>query len=371
MNLEQGEVEATPGLNDDTTTTTADLPDNPQDDVDEEAGLVAGFNEARGVSEPAHESESDPDGKSASQATDATASATAETPEPSDDDDQTQTATDAPPAPAETDDSAKKPTAQTPPATNPLEGVPADQLRALVELAPEVQRLRKGLDSVAGQVGGINRLLKELQSVSASQPQGSPAAAAAQKIEANLLEHLSADYPELAEALAKDLSKVLATAAPSGATVDESKLEEIVGKRLAAATEDVHRRVRLELAQERVYEVHPNWEADIAAKDASGKPIMTPDGKYRASQEFLQWFGAKDDGFRREFESTDSPTFLIKALTEFKEYRAAAQKARAQKRQRLEAGVTPRGATVRAPEPHQLTEEEALEIGFRAVRGGR
>jgi hypothetical protein len=249
----------------------------------------------------------------------------------------------------------------------------------LAALESSFPSFRQGLDSVAGRLGGMNRVLQELREVRASQPQGS-AAAAVQKIAVTQLKNLSSDYPELAKAFADDLNEILSAPLGSSPATPQVDVEAIAQRAEHSAIVRLERRL---LDRE-----HPNWDADIALKDEMGRPLRDPSGRYLPSPVFVDWLKSKPEPFRQAFVGGIDSDFLSSGLKDFKEFRASRQgqgsaqpahssgpaqaaqaPASSSKQARLAAAITPRGSSSGVAGSAALTEDDAFLSGFKSVRG--
>jgi hypothetical protein len=256
-----------------------------------------------------------------------------------------------------------------------------EEIVAMRAVAAHFGSVRQGLDKLSGTVGGMNRTLISLQDIQRQQPSGSPAAEGARKMEEAIKtameETVGEQYPELTPRLIEGLTKVFgATAQAAAPPIDVAAIEE----RLTASMGDRMERRLLARA-------HPNWEASLAEKDAQGQPIKAADGKYVPSESFVAWLGTKDESYRTTFMSTNDADFLSSALDDFKAAAspvpapiptpapvaspapaAPAVPAKTATKSRLAAAVVPTGTPGASPIP-QLTEADAFELGFKAVRG--
>lgn len=261
-----------------------------------------------------------------------------------------------------------------------------DEKQRLRSLLSESGSLKQGLDKLAGTVGGINRTILQLQNMQRTAPQGSAAAEGARKLEdairAALEEEVGSEYPELAPRLIKGLTKAFAGAATGQPAAPAIDVDGIVQQVEARVEESVNRRI--------LAKAHPNWEADLALKDETGAPVKGSDGKYLPSPAFKTWIGGKDEDFKRKFMETNDADFLSEALGDFKTFRAAqtgspapaptpapaaapapaaVAPARSNKQARLAAAAVPQGSGG-AASPSVLTEDDAFALGWKAARSG-
>lgn len=251
-----------------------------------------------------------------------------------------------------------------------------------VELREQIAQLQSSVRNIAGNFGGLKselQRLRDLQQTKETQPQGTAAATEAKKAVEIQLKKVKEEYPELAALFAADLSEILGSVAPATASkFDESAVDRIVSDRMT--------RLEQHTAKEVLNSVHPDWEVEVAerdgggtpvkvqAKDGSGRPLVDARGNpvlvLKPSQEFTGWLSSKGQQFADTFWNTNSPAFLVKALSEFKSKRGTGQpSATSTKQDRLRSATLPqaRGSSARQTE---IDEDSAMSVGFARVRGG-
>jgi len=238
----------------------------------------------------------------------------------------------------------------------------SDDYAALRAEIAKIQQVSKGLETLAGTVGGLKR---QLEQIVKSQPAGSPASEGAKKVLAELkLTRLQEAYPDVAEVLAQDLAEIIPATGGESAAVNPEQLEELVQQRIRDRTAELEARFERKLLERD----HPNWELELAEKDERGQPKVDATGKYVPAADFVQWLYQKGPQFAQEFTTSIDSSFLSKGLTEFKQWRAKTQNSRQFKQARLAAAVEP---TQGLPSQvnQSLSDAEEFLAGFRSVRG--
>lgn len=218
-----------------------------------------------------------------------------------------------------------------PPAKELIAGMTEDEVKALLQKAAEVDKLREAQSKVFGTLGALR------QTIDALRNQPAPTAAALQ-LTKDKLKRLGESFPELAEMLAEDLSGALTVQ-----SIDPSAFERVVESKL-------HERLN---AQQQVFEtkllsaMHPDWR------------------HVASSPEFAQWKSGLDPETTAQLDSSWDAVFIGSKLTEFKNWKAQQAKSQLSKTKRLEAAVAPKGAA----KPPVLTDEDAFIAGFKSARG--
>lgn len=239
-----------------------------------------------------------------------------------------------------------------------------------------IDSLKQGLDSLAGRVGGINRVLQQIQSIGRDAPQGSAAATAAAKFNKLVLKELSefktleSEYPDLAQHVAPVLERIVEATA-SAAARSESPNDILMAELQRLQERDLKRE------QRDLNRAHPNWQQEIGAtRTAKDAPI-------EYGPEFNAFIESKGGAeFKAQFESAMDADFVAETLTEFKAFRGSAPTsapasapapaaAPRSKQQRLAAAATPSGMPAPVNATTQPSEDDDLEAGFRSVRSGR
>lgn len=236
---------------------------------------------------------------------------------------ETATATDSPPG---SDGEPAKP--------EPIlfAGLTESQIKAALAAASEVPDLKKQItavhDKAFGRMGEIQQALKDLRT--------NPATGAPKTITAAALKRTVAEYPEIAELLAEDLSSIVlqAPAAEAAPPLDLSAFEKAIERKLLTTA-------------------HRDWE------------------KLRDSDDFRLWKTTLPPEALNVLNTTYDSETLIEAFDDFKAWRTKAQQAKAEaeattagaKQSRLEAAVAPRGSAAASETPD---EDKAFEQGFNS-----
>jgi uncharacterized protein (UPF0335 family) len=201
------------------------------------------------------------------------------------------------------------------------------EVLALLDKVSEVDKLKEREAKVFGTLGSYKQQLDQLR----NQPRQE-----VQKFDAKL-DRMTAEYPEMAEALREDLLGL------QGSSFDSDAVERIVNERLEAAGK-VNETKLLSV-------MHPDWRT------------------IPSSNEFTQWKGTLSPEELQIVDDSWDALSVGNSLSTFKAWKSKATQA-AQAKQvrqnRLEAAVTPKGG--QKPPPAQ-TENDAFLAGWKSVRG--
>lgn len=282
-------------------------------DVQDDASFEAGFNQARG-DEPTAEippiAKEEPPAAAVSPAPEVT-----------------------PEAPAEPTESEAVDTQEL------IAGLTPGELKAALAKAAEVDRIRAEMEShnrkVFGRFGELQGEMKKLM----DSPKGQPV-----KITRDTFKRLQAEFPDLAELLAEDLSDVLTS--PAQSNFDPAQLEE----QFKAKTEEFNTRIE-EVTRKQETKLltmkHPGWRQTVQSDD------------------FTLWKGTLPEDVRTQLDNSWDAAFISDALTAFDTWKGRGAQ---QANKRLESAITPQG--VPAPSPPQPSEEDAFVSGFKTARSG-
>lgn len=265
-----------------------------QTEAEELASVMAGYNQARGEQPPADE-----------------------VPEPS----------------VVQEEVADKPAAESLEAETPTVDPAVVEQPSITSLAEELKTLKAKVASSAsdpevvrrmyGEIGNINRTLKQLQTSETPDSDLSAALKEAEKV--------AEDYPEMAGPLVAALKASLKNQTKAEPVDIDARVDHIVEQRLRA--KDI----------QTLEEAHPD-RLEV----------------YK-SEEFRTWLAAKPVAFQEKVNTTWSPIVASKALDEYK----ASLKAQEKKQERLAAAVAPQGTSQRA-KPSVLPDDEGLFIGYKS-----
>jgi hypothetical protein len=246
--------------------------------------------------------------------------------------------------------------AETPvPQEPPLATLTEAQLNDIVSKANSVGEVRAAIEKLRGdafgKLGGLERLLKQLQESS------SPGEIAELKPED--LEELRADgYVDLSANLVKGLNRALARAKKPVTVAPVAPAPAFDPSTLQPLMEDLRKQVKQEVTQETEARLlsrqHKDWAEVIGPKDSA-----TP---------FRAWLKGKGTAYETQILSSWDSSEIADALDTFKTEAAARTKAvpRGQdsRSQRLAEAVPPRGGASAPPKPRAKTPEEEFADGF-------
>lgn len=216
-----------------------------------------------------------------------------------------------------------------------IAGLTEEQVKELLLKAGQVDELSGQLRKAFGRLGEVNGEIQQLRQRGGV------------KLSADKLKRLSAEYPELADALAEDLSGALEAGAPSGPAFDVNGFSNAVEQRLSAQQQQMNQEIEKRL----LTRAHRDW-LDV---------VKSNDFQLWATQVLPKEESTK-------LAETWDADFISDKLTEFKEFRDKSAKTQQSKQKRLEAAVAPRGG---APTQAIQSEEEAFAKAFKGVRESR
>ncbi len=213
-----------------------------------------------------------------------------------------------------------------------------DDLRRKAAVAEELKASQaQALDKVFGKIGGLERVLQQYQSETAS---GKPV-----EITEEDVAEISQEFPELGASTLKVLQKVAGKLKGTGGiqqpAFDPKQFDDEVGKRVAVARQEIEHAMEIKLLTSR----HDDWE------------------KVAHSPEFNDWLKGQPNNVQDRVNHTWDSLYVAKVMDEFKDYR---KKAESNKRQsRIDAAVTPKTMGGVAP---GATEDDDFMSGFHARR---
>lgn len=212
-----------------------------------------------------------------------------------------------------------------------IAGYTEEQLRDLLSKAQEVDRLKASEAKLFGTLGSMKQAIDAMRT---QQP------TATAKYSKEGFKRLSAEFPEMAEMLAEDLSGLALPQQQAG--LDISAVESAISKRIEV--------VKREQETKLLGVVHRDWRQVVQEPEfQSWKANLAPE-----AQDVL------NNGWDAEL--------IAEGLTAFKEWRTKAAQTKVSKQSRLEAAVAPRTTTRAAP---VQTDEDAFMQGFKEARGIR
>lgn len=211
-----------------------------------------------------------------------------------------------------------------------IAGYTEDQLRDLLSKASEVDRLKASEAKLFGTLGSMK------QAIDAMRTQQPTATAQFSK---ERFKRLHAEFPEMAEMLAEDLSGI---SLPQQAGLDISAVEGVINERIEA--------VKRDQATKLLGVVHRDWR----------QVVQEP--------EFETWKGSLAPEAQDVLDNGWDAELIAEGLTAFKEWKTKAAQTKVSKQSRLEAAVAPKTTARVAP---VQTDEDAFLQGFKEARGIR
>lgn len=275
---------------------------------------------------------------------------------------------DEPPVEQSTQASGRPPLAdsvQAPPQDTPapepeepnLEAEPAapDAIAAvsqqLAALRGQVQELTVGgaeVRKLHGEIGNINRTLKQLQ---AAKPGDAPADEDELAAALKNAEKVAEEFPEIAGPLVKALKAFHAKAAlakPEPEADPEPQAQHAQTSEAQPIDLEVERqKARQQAAIDAINELHPDRF------------------KVKESPEFKSWIASKTPEYQQRFWTSWNPAVVAQTLDEFK----ASRTARTRRQERLDAATQPQGTGVGGPST--IPDEEGFRIGYERAGRGR
>ena len=224
------------------------------------------------------------------------------------------------------------------PAKSVMAVLTEDHIKTLLAKASKVDALEQEListrDRLFGRYGEVQRTLQEMKQAQAPSNGGA-------KLPAINLKRLSAEYPEIAEILAEDLS----SAFPASTATEAPSIDDVMNA--------VDKRIELRAMNA----MRKDWRDVIKTDDFTLFKSQLP----VAEQE--------------QFEDSWDANYINDVITKYDAWKEGATKQASastqkttEKQNRLERAIQPRGTTTTN---RSLSEEDEFEAGFKSVRGNR
>lgn len=255
-----------------------------------------------------------------------------------------ESASDTDPEPEEANPPAEPAAPDTSALAHQLEDLKA-QVKALAERNADAETVRK----MHGEIGNINRTLKQLKALEkADAPAEDEMVAALKDAEA-----VAAEYEEIAGPMVRAIKALQARLPAPVVEQEEQQPAEEQGEEPDVVTRAEAARLaeqaRQEAAIEALNELHPDR---LTVKE---------------SPEFKKWFATwKTPEYRSKVTTSWNPAVVAEPFTAFKAWQQAQQR----KQERLDAAATPQGSATRAT-PTTLPDEEGARIGYERARRHR
>lgn len=203
-----------------------------------------------------------------------------------------------------------------------------DEYTRLMDAAAKVEELKQAssrqIDTVFGKIGGIERILRQIQET----PKGE--AVEISDADFQQLRDSMPDFPEIAEA---NIAAFKNLAGKMRGGVDDGRIREAVLPVLDQVSEATAERIKRELAEESLNEAHDGWQQIVGLPNQNGAIPQT---------DFRKWLHAQGADYEAKVLSTYNATTISKALDKFKESLTKQAKDQ-ERRERMAQAVTPSG----------------------------
>lgn len=226
-----------------------------------------------------------------------------------------------------------------------------EQLARLEAAADKNGEFEKRFSTIFGTLGGVQELVKKLQSET---PTG-----AAIAIPDDAFLEMEEDYPQLAKHFRSTLEKTLKSVRGTGAATasDPEELNKLVNSRVAEGV----KAAQVELLEDS----YPDWREIVGAVDRKKGEEPDPNNAFR------KWLATQPADYATKVTSSHNATILSNAIAKFKADTKPAPKAPQppspkieQRKKRFEAAVTPKGDG--NPPPATKTGDDDFDEGFNA-----
>ena len=214
-----------------------------------------------------------------------------------------------------------------------------NEYEALRAQAAQVDNLKRGIDTSFGKIGGIERVLRELQERT---PRG-----VSVEITDDIVEDMRTEYPDLAGSTLnafKKFAEKLTGLGSQAPTIDANVINTMVDQRFNPVLEKVDERVSQAVEKRMLARTHKDWQQVVA------------------SQEFKGWAGKQPAEFTTELYNSWDADFIGEAISKFKESRKRSEAQIQSRQKRIEAAVTPRSTGGHAPVSNSELDE--FNAGF-------
>lgn len=224
-----------------------------------------------------------------------------------------------------------------------------DEFNRLSTSAAAVEEMKatlgKQTDNIFGKIGGLERVLKQFQEQT---PTGSTV-----EITEDDLAELRDEFPELVGPQLKMMQRIAGKMRGTGgaAEFDAERIHATVNPMLAQAGDTLLIRAKTEIAEETLAETHADWKSVIGMPNDQG---VLPDTEYR------KWLATQPDEYQQRINNSYSPVVIGKSIDKFREHQASLKK-NAERRDRFDQAVTPKGDGGNEPPPDG---DEAFNAGY-------
>ncbi|CAN5815203.1 hypothetical protein BH20PSE1_BH20PSE1_01160 [soil metagenome] len=216
-------------------------------------------------------------------------------------------------------------------------GFTETQLKALLAKAAQVDDLEKQVAKAHGKIGEFNRTLQEYQAREVK----APAASKETADEGPSDSELEADYPDIAK-LADIRARRIVEEAMKARPAETGAPAAEIANEIA--------RVQRETEEKFMAFLHKDWREVLANAD------------------YKTWLATQDEATQKRAVETPHAEELSEVMTSFKSWKDGGTSRQNTSRDRLEAGLTPRGVAGTRPQVGP-TDQDEFRAGFQSVRG--
>jgi len=208
-------------------------------------------------------------------------------------------------------------------------GLTESQLKSILERATRVDAIEDQLRKANGKIGELNGTLQEIQRRRPTQH------APAEDLDDEQIAEFESTFPEFGPAVEARARKI---------AQEVMKSQQAQGQR---DPEEISKQVNLAVMNT----THKGWQQTTASDD------------------FKLWIASQPPDVQQTFQTTWDAQELGGIVTAFKSRQQAASARSTKSKQRLEAALTPDGRSSKVV--HAVTEQDAMQAGFDAVRTPR
>lgn len=230
-----------------------------------------------------------------------------------------------------------------------------DQYQDLTRRLSEIDQIKevtgKKLDTAFGKLGGLERVINQLQS---STPDGEQLSVSKEDFA-----ELAAEYPELAEMQMAGLNKIFAKLKVKGnaSTFDQDQLDQMVQQKLEPALNNVRQDIERKAETKFLNYMREDWKEVVGVPDDNGQVPNT---------EFRQWLAKQDQKYQQDVNEAWDASVIHNAIRKFestKQNQEVPNQQKSDRQKQLQAAAkTPRSS---GGHPSGPSEDDEFDAGFR------
>ena len=223
------------------------------------------------------------------------------------------------------------------------------------EVKATLAKLQKSVDTTAGTLGSRlaeqQKLIDELKAQKAEQDkQVLQVQAQAAELSPDQLSGLKEQFPELAEILAKDLSKIIKPQSAPDLAPIEQKYEQRYDELRQAMNQE-----KVQMGRQMLEWMHPDWQ-DVASYGQNEQGLI----QFKDSK-FHNWLLTQTEDVQQEVINGENAFRIAKHISSYKEsLKPKEEEVRQQKKTNLEKSLQPKGIPVTHSHASLDEEEEAF-----------